>query len=195
MLYFSLMEFLQFFSYFSINECALRSNSMLTLLSYLHIAFQPVFVSMFIMAMSQKRMSAKARGVMYGFALFCSGLMVMRLFPLFPDALCAIGDTMCGRVLCTMRGNWHLTWSIPQYVFPVPGDLYLYHALGSFAVPLWYGRWRAILVTFVTGPLLGFVLSGGNPLEWPSVWCFYSALLLLIIVFGQRWERSAGSAL
>ena len=188
MLYFSLMEFLQFFSYFSLNQCSLQSNSTLTLLSYVHIAFQPVFVAMCIMALSGKKMTPKARRFMYGFSLFCSGLMLIRLVPIFPGTLCAIGGSMCGTVLCTMQGNWHLAWSVPQYVFPVPGDLYLYHALGSFAVPLYYREWRGPLLVFLSGPALAFVLTGGNPLEWPSVWCLFSIFQLLYAVF---WPRPA----
>ncbi len=190
MLYFSVMEFLQFFSYFSLDQCSLQSNSTLTLLSYLHIAFQPIFIAACMMSLSGK-ITAKGRRVMYGVALFCTGLMLIRLIPLFPAALCPIGSTMCGRVLCTLRGNWHLAWSVPQYVFPVPGDLYLYHAVGSFAVPLWYREWKAPLMIFLSGPALAFLLTGGNPLEWPSVWCLSSSVLLLYCVFWMPAPFSA----
>ena len=42
-IYFSLMELLQFLTYFVINLCHLPFNQMLTLLGYLHISFQPFF--------------------------------------------------------------------------------------------------------------------------------------------------------
>jgi hypothetical protein len=47
--YFSSMEVLQAFTYSVIDQCALPSNQIATLLGYLHIAFQPFFINMLSM--------------------------------------------------------------------------------------------------------------------------------------------------
>lgn len=44
--YFSSMELLQAFTYSVIDQCALPSNQIATLLGYLHIVFQPFFINM-----------------------------------------------------------------------------------------------------------------------------------------------------
>ena len=47
--YFSSMEALQAFTYSMIDQCALPSNQIATLLGYLHIVFQPFVIKMLSM--------------------------------------------------------------------------------------------------------------------------------------------------
>lgn len=46
--YFFLMEFLQGFQYFWINDCDSSINQYLTMLGYLHICFQPFFSNLYV---------------------------------------------------------------------------------------------------------------------------------------------------
>ena len=50
--YFTVMEFLQATGYAVIDQCGDPANRTITLLSYLHIAFQPLFVNAFAMAIA-----------------------------------------------------------------------------------------------------------------------------------------------
>ena len=191
LLYFSLMEFLQFFSYFYVNDCALSVNTTLTFFSWVHMAFQPIFVNMFLFRTVPNFPSPRIRKMIYGACLFFAGLLMIKLIPFYPQSVCTWG-TICGPLWCTVSGNWHIAWSVPWYTFPIPGDAFVYYSLAAFGLPLLYGAWRGALVIVLSGPILAYFLTGGNWQEWPAVWCLYSvAIILYGVVKRYLADRSA----
>lgn len=176
--YFSLMEFIQFFSYASINQCALESNTWLTTLSYVHVAFQPLFFNMLFM--SALPVPARTRRVVFALSLAVSALLLLKLVPIVPASLCALGETLCGSAMCTVRGNWHLAWQVPLYNLPIPGDIFYYYGFAVFILPLFYGAWIGVTLGLTTGPILTYLLTSGNPNEWPAVWCLFSVAYILL---------------
>lgn len=183
--YFSVMELLQFFSYASINQCGLESNSTLTLLSYIHIAFQPFFFNMLLMGGVPGGVSPRIRRIVYTISGVVTALLLLKLVPIVPESLCSVGETLCGKALCSVSGNWHLAWQVPLYDAPLPWDAFYYYAFAVFIVPIFYGAWIGSAIAFMTGPLLAYFLASGNPNEWPAIWCFYSVALLFIALFPQ----------
>lgn len=178
LVYFSLMEFLQYFSYASINQCALESNTWLTLLSYIHIAFQPLFFNMLFMATLP--VEKRTKRIVFAISLVVTALLLFKLVPIVPAALCAAGETLCGPQLCSVSGNWHLAWQVPLYDAPIPGDIFYYYGFAIFIVPLFYGAWIGVALGLTTGPILTYLLTSGNPNEWPAVWCLFSVAYILL---------------
>ncbi len=194
LLYFSIMEFLQFFSYFYVNECALTANTTLTFLSLAHMAFQPIFVNMLIFRTLPSLPSPRFRRTIYAACLVCTALILAKLVPFAPQSICTFG-TLCGKAWCTVSGNWHIAWSVPQYTYPIPGDSFIYYSIAAFGLPLLYGAWRNVLQIVLLGPVLAYFLSGGNWLEWPAIWCLYSVALLLIALTQRLYlEKQTKSA-
>jgi hypothetical protein len=186
LVYFSLMEFLQFFSYFWINQCTFESNTALTFLSYVHIAFQPIFINMAFMALSPQgisKISKFTKQIVFGISVLVAIILLIKIMPIYPESLCAPGQTLCGTNMCTQSGSWHLAWLVPQYNFPIPGDGMLYYGFAAFIVPLLYGGWFGALILAITGPALAYILASGNPNEWPAIWCLYSVALILITLW------------
>jgi hypothetical protein len=177
--FFAAMEFLQFFSYFWIGQCSFAANAWLTTISYVHVAFQPLFMNIFFMYWLPHHIRIQVRYYVYGICVVLAGLTIAKLFAFYPDTLCALGQVMCGPQMCTVPGTWHLGWSVPYYNWPVPFDAFVYYAIGTFIVPLFYGAWRSVVTTIVTGPLIAIYLSSGNMQEWPAIWCFYSIILII----------------
>ncbi len=188
LVYFSIMEFLQFAGYSYLNQCSSEVNSAITLLSWIHIAFQPVLLNFYLMS-TAKPISKAMRAFVYTSSFFISALMLIKIIPFVPQSLCSIGQTLCGPVMCTISGNWHLAWSVPQYSYPLPGDLFIYYSLGAFVLPLFYRAYSGTILLFLMGPCLAFILSGGNPLEWPAVWCFYSVVLIIYTLSVRHSEQ------
>ena len=178
LLYFSLMEFLQFFSYFIVDQCTFSANTTLTFLSLAHMAFQPIFVNMFLLSDMPVLPSVQFRRSIYAACLVCTALIFVKLIPLAPASLCTFG-TLCGKMWCTVSGFWHLGWSIPQYTWPLPVDSFVFYSIAAFGLPLLYGAWKNVLLMVVWGPILAYFLTGGNWNEWPAVWCLYSVALIL----------------
>jgi hypothetical protein len=178
LVYFSLMEFLQYASYASIDQCALASNTALTTLSYIHVAFQPIFFNMLFMAGVPA--SARTKRIVFTISLVVSLILLLKLFPFVPASLCMLGETLCGKAMCTVSGNWHLAWQVPLYDWPFPGDIFYYYGFAIFILPLFYGAWIGVTLGLTTGPILTYLLTQGNPNEWPAVWCLFSVAYILV---------------
>ena len=106
--YFSGMETLQGFTYFWIGQCGNNYNATLTTLSYLHIAFQPWFVTMFCMSFRPADTWRKYWWAWLGCAVTTSVFLAMLLVPTFPGTCSTVGQNLCGEVTCSYHGEWHI---------------------------------------------------------------------------------------
>jgi hypothetical protein len=179
LLYFAGMELLQALSYPVIGNCMSSQNQLLTLLSYIHIAFQPFFVNAIFLYFIPKEVRQRVIVPVFIFCAAAALVMLVRLYP-FPWAgMCEMGQILCGPQMCSVWGSWHIAWSLPlNDLLP---HTYAY-ALAAFVLPLVYGSWRAVLFAVVTGPFLAY-LSTSNVNEQPAIWCLFSVALVIVTVF------------
>jgi hypothetical protein len=179
MAYFSLMEALQAFTYSVIDQCALPSNQVATLLGYLHITFQPFFVNMVSLYFIPKRLARKIAPFAYGVCFAAAIMMLIKLYPFEWAPRCEVGvRPMCGESICSFSGSWHIAWAMPINAIY---DKFSWYALAAFAMPFLYGSWRFTIYHLLLGPCLAW-LTTDNVNEWPAIWCLLSIDLLLIIV-------------
>lgn len=201
--YFTAMEGLQAVGYSVLDQCGRPENRLIAQLSYLHIAFQPLAINAFAMAIAPAPVPATLRRVVWGLAGLASVLLLARLLPWAPLGQCAPGGTLCGPGWCVVSGNWHIGWEVPLNAMLTGGWLgFPDYLLAVFALPLVYGAWRFALFHLIFGPLLAHALTD-NPNEMPAIWCLFSVGLLLIglspwirgRVFGAQggWATAAGS--
>lgn len=194
--YFTLMEALQATGYAVVDQCGTTANRSVTLLSYLHIAFQPLVINAFAMAIAPRPVSARLRRAVYAVAALCTAAMLLRLVPAEAFGQCQPGDALCGRRLCLVSGDWHIGWEVPLndlprlLGLPVQFPAYL---LAVFALPLVYGAWRFALFHGLAGPILASILTG-NPNEMPAVWCLFSIGIILIALSPMVRFRLFGAA-
>jgi len=178
--YFSLMELLQAITYIYIGSCSLPINQVLTLLGYIHIAFQPFFINMVSMYFVPERVREKISWFVYGLSFIGTVLMIIKMYPFIWAGTCAVGTTaMCGQNLCSVHGSWHIAWNVPVNAI---NWLYFFgYTFPAFILPVLYGSWRMTLYHALIGPSLAFMLTN-NLNEWPAVWCLFSIGLLLIVI-------------
>ena len=208
--YFCLMEALQAFTYNVINQCNNPANQILTLLSYLHITFQPFFVSAVSMYFVPKEVQRRVAPAVYLFCFFSAIFMLIQLYPFEWAGHCDPRRPLCGDKLCSVRGNWHIAWLIPtngicngpasfelhslKFLSPLLTINFPTYLVAVMVLPVIYGSWRFTLYHFLMGPLSAALLTD-NIHEWPAVWCLLSVGLLLIVVktpirqilFVRRW--------
>lgn len=180
--YFTYMEALQVAGLTVLDQCGSRANQTVTLLSYLHIALQPLFINAFAMAITPEQISPRLRNMVWGLAGLASALLLIRLVPAEAFGTCRPGDYLCGPALCTVSGTWHLGWEVPlndvwralgiQIQFPA-------YMAAAFLLPLLYGAWRFALFHALAGPITAHLLTD-NPNEMPAIWCLFSIGILLI---------------
>jgi hypothetical protein len=185
--FFSVMEFIQFFSYSSIDQCGAPANQWATYLSYAHIILQPIFFNMIYISMLGWPLSARTKRYIYSAAGFFSAILFVKIIPFSSAALCRVGETLCGVEWCTVHGSWHLAWQVPMYTWPLPGDILIWYALAVFVVPLFYGAWRGVLFALI-GPVVAYATTQ-NPNEWPAVWCLFSVALMLLMLAGDSVQN------
>lgn len=188
--YFSLMEALQAFTYAYIDECSTAPNQIATLLGYIHIMFQPFFITAVSLHFLKDPRKNLLTVPLY-FACFVSVVvMTIQLYPFEWAGPCAIGRPLCGPQLCSVSGEWHIAWDVPtngigNYFYelgiPVIKSGFITYPIVGFLLPLLYGAWRITLYHAIAGPGLAALLTS-NPNEWPAVWCLLSIGLLLIVV-------------
>lgn len=180
--YFTVMEALQAVGYAVVDQCGSTANQGITLLSYLHIAGQPVAINAFAMAIAPRAISPALRRTVYALAALATAMLLLRLVPLESTGPCQPGGVLCGARLCLVSGTWHIGWEVPLNDLPRSLGLttpFPAYALAVFVLPLAYGAWRFVLFHALAGPVLADALTD-NPLEMPAIWCLFSIGIILI---------------
>ncbi len=184
--YFTFMELLQVAGYRVADDCGTASNSRVTLLSYLHIVFQPILINAFAMELVPEAVKLRVRKWVLGLAAGSACVMLAQLIQWPALGNCAAGSPLCAEHLCTVSGNWHIAWNIPYNALMVPLDQTLgvqsgfpTYMAAVFLLPLAYGAWRFVLLHALTGPVLAWALTS-DPNEMPAVWCLFSVVILCI---------------
>ncbi|GAA5068771.1 DUF5765 domain-containing protein [Roseibacterium beibuensis] len=185
--FFAAMEALQVWGYEVIDQCGTPSNRWATILSWVHISLQPIFINAFAMAIAAPMLSRRARLAVLAAAGVASVLLLARMVPLEWAGMCRPGTVLCGAEWCTITGTWHLAWDMPLNDLAsrllgveIPGGwTYPDYMLAVFVLPLVYGAWRLVIVHLVLGPALAIMLTD-MPNEMPAVWCLFSIGLVLI---------------
>lgn len=171
----------------------------MTLLSYLHIVFQPFFINAFAMELLPEPVKKRLRRGVFLCCALSSLVMLIQLMPLSWAGPCHPGAPLCANELCLVRGEWHIAWNVPYNGLLVPLENTVgVHAgfpsymLVAFLLPLVYGAWRFVVFHALAGPILASFLTS-NPNEQPAIWCLFSIGILLMSLsplIRRRFETS-----
>lgn len=193
--YFTLMEALQAAGYLVVDQCGSAVNQSITLLSFLHIVFQPFFINAVAMELVPAPVRARVRVAVYLVCVASAAVMLLQLYPFDWAGVCRPGTTLCGSVLCTVSGEWHIGWEVPFNGLLAPIDRFLgFHAafptyaLAVFVLPIFYGAWRFVVFHALFGPILASLLTD-NPNEMPAIWCLFSIGLILFSLNSWLWRK------
>lgn len=180
--YFTLMEALQGAGYLVVNQCGSTANQTITILSYLHVALQPLVINAFAMAIAPTAVSPGVRKWIWGLAGLASLFMLLRLVPIEAVGPCVPGDVMCGIMWCLQSGDWHIGWQVPLNGLPAFFNIPIQfpsYMLAVFLLPLFYGVWRFVVFHAVVGPILAAALTT-DPNEMPAIWCLFSIGIIIV---------------
>lgn len=181
LLWFSLMELLQGFTYIWIDMCDNPTNQLLTLLGWLHICFQPIFANMIYMYFLPADVREKIQWWVYSACFAGSIIMIVNTYP-FSWANPMTTNFIYDNHICSVSGAWHIAWHLPVFdtiTFPIP---YIggYYGLLVFVMPFLYGSWKMTAYHMVTGLLLAMALTNDFH-ETAAVWCLLSIGLLTVV--------------
>jgi len=168
-MYFALMEIIQFFQYSVIDKCDDPWNKFLTHIGYLHICFQPVFWNIWLFAFVQKPM-----WIFIYMSVIAGLLLWSRIFFVKDNELCDIrNEPLCGKNTCSFTGERHVAWNVR---LRAPGSYYFTPSIALHFFMLFIPT----LVTFQAKPIIAMILAGpwfgvlltGNIHEAPAIWCY-----------------------
>lgn len=184
--YFTAMETLQAVQYTVVDLCGMPMNEILTVVGYVHIAFQPFFINMVAMYFIPIHIKERIRAFVYWLCAFAAVSMLIQLYPLAWAGQCMPGSMLCGETLCTVSGSWHIAWNLPLnglynmlftlFHVSMPG-----YVLVGLILPFLYGSWRLNLYQILCGLVLAFFLTS-NPNEAAAIWCLLSIGIVILIV-------------
>lgn len=173
-----------------IDQCALPSSQVATLLSYLHIVFQRFFINMLSMYFIPDAVRVKIQWPVYTVCFASAIIMLLQLYPFEWAGSCPLEEVLCAERLCSVSGNWHIAWDVPtngmlnfitvdswaSFLTAYPS-----YFIAAFAMPLLYGSWRITIYHFLIGPQLAMLLTN-DPNEVAAIWCLLSIGILLLVV-------------
>ena len=174
-LYFALMEIIQYLQYKVIDQCGNKYNQYLTILGYLHICFQPLFFNLWLFAFTAKPI------VQYLYISFFGGLLLAsRLFYVTNNTLCdASNEPLCGKRTCAVSGERHIAWNVrlraSDWITPTISlhfFLWIFPALAMFQL-------KPMLAVLLTGPYFGYFLTN-NIHERPAIWCYTFVMQVIL---------------
>lgn len=202
--YFSLMETLQAVNYTVLDTPGFLS-SLFSLLGYLHICFQPFFISFIALSFIPK----KRRDYWMKYVLFFSTVSALALLSrllvntplpgcfsrgctpvITMDSILNLKVLFMKTIGCSntsflsYHGDWHIAW---QWVLNDCSVLIAAYFFTVFILPLFYGVYLAVISYTLFGPIAAILLSN-NPDEFGAIWCLI-AIGLVSSVKIPAWER------
>jgi len=205
--WFFLMEFLQGFQYFFIDDCDNWWNKALTLVGFIHICYQPYFTHIINSALTKNPTILEQYKVVLRLCLLGGSMLLARYFLLiylpeyFPSSEIRSDYTdwknitpsitahrtsewLRGETLCTYKAKYHLAWSVPMAdsTYYVPSAaIHSFLMFGPFFVMKWNMVIQGIFL-WMAGPYLASWITP-NLMEQASIWCFFSIAQIGIMLF------------
>jgi len=206
--WFFLMEFLQGFQFFFIDDCDNWWNRALTLVGFFHICYQPYFTHIICSALTKSPKYLHQYDIVLRLCLFGGSLLFGRYLlaeylpgyaPSQPitsaysewKSLAAASNSQrttewlrsdVGQ-LCTFRGRYHLAWAIPMADVSYWIPSMAIHSFLMFA-PFFCMKHMIIQGFFLmlAGPYFASLISS-NLMEQGSIWCFFSIAQITVMLF------------
>lgn len=190
--YFTAMEALQAAQYTVVDICGIPLNQILTIVGYVHIAFQPFFINMVAMYFIPVQIKERISKTVYWLCAAAAVSMLIQLVPFAWAGQCLPGSMLCGKTLCTVSGSWHIAWDIPlnglyNLLFTLVHVSMPGYVLVGLLLPFIYGSWKLNLYQMLTGLVLACFLTS-NPNEAAAVWCLLS-IGICILIIGEKPVR------
>ena len=195
------METLQIFNYLVINTPGFL-NSFYTFIGYIHISFQPIFITLFMLSFIpiKRRFYWFKKSLIIG--AIASSMMLLNLvtnknlpgcfaikctpYKQHSDYLTNILSLSSPNYWAHMfscnkqqflsyMGDWHIAW---QWVLNSCGWLRSGYIFTFCILPVIFGAYRAMIFSCALGPVLAISLTSNHD-EWPAIWCLLSIAFIL----------------
>lgn len=183
--YFTLMEFLQYLSYQALEEKKQNKKwkKLLTIIIFVHIAFQPLITNIWYSNYIPKNMTASMNLVLK-LCVVVAIFMLLRLHEFIHVSdkdRCPETETMCAKKTMIQNGSKHIKYLFrmrtPDYMIPSVFILFFF----MFIPPLFLKINPVYYLSIVFGYILSYFIAEKN--EIASIWCTFSVPSMIISLF------------
>lgn len=182
-------ELIQLVLYYHLDDCS-RMNTLLTVMAWIHISFQPYFLLLFISAFSK---NARLYDVPLVLCLVFGIYNCIRIKELHPGDIkykCVHQDkseSLCRKKTCSMPGKYHLAYGFDlasadanTRLLWVP-SMFTYFLL-SFVVPYVVGDWQLATINILVAFISNYVANHDFG-EAGAMWCVNTFWVGLVAVY------------
>jgi len=184
-LYFGIMEFLQFFSFYYLDDCNNNINILLAKLQYLHISFQPliIYYSLWHLAKFIKDKNLLFQKQSY-FPLILIGCILLASRNLIVTNKEDIEQScwICGKKDCVRHGEKHFKLEVALRKSGIFTPSFFFYGF-LFSIPAILLSWKIylpyIIFIFATGICIPKYFLKVPEKELGTVWCLLSVSQIL----------------
>jgi hypothetical protein len=166
----NLMELIQYLQYFYIDDCDHVMNTLLTMIAYVHICFQPWMVTHFLSGCLQGRHSRELAFTKQ-LCLVTAAALIGRLIIVY-DACDQTRMQMCGKQFCSYSGKYHIAWTFrfaDPFIAAIPS--WYIHLFMCWAPAFVLGCYAFLIPNMVSCIIPYMLIEDIN--ESPAVWCLF----------------------
>ena len=182
--YFTLMEILQYFSYIALRKKQPKLLKILSILIYIHIAFQPFIANLWFSNYIPQSYAPKM-AVILQLCIIIGFFLLLRLNEIIAvpdDKLCNIRlESMCDTETLIREGRSHLHYLFrvraPDYTIPSIFVHFFFMFIPAILLKIKLIPYLSIVFGYLLANLLAF------PKEVAAVWCTISVPSMLVSLF------------
>jgi hypothetical protein len=181
-LFYSVMELLQFVQHFVLDDCENPVNYFSAIGAYVLIWLQPIMFNYRFYKTTRPATYIHSYNIVLSViaAVLAMDRVSLRLLHPYPPSY---GETCAAPRFCALSGTHHLKWSFPMYTNGGFEANFLWYFVLNTLPAFWtYGLVRGSIqnAVFLSGAVVAYNHTGGNMEETMAYWCFISIPYLLI---------------
>jgi hypothetical protein len=185
LLFYSGMELLQGIQYYIVNECKNPINKLLTEVAYIFVLLQPLMWNYFYYINSDKY---EQKIFMTGIALSISWIVTSIYTRLIYTKNNGVNSYIFSDSVCTKKNKSHLYWNWTSANIQDFNPTMLMYVMVWFIPALLSKRHRTTSLIITISFIIAYISSiyNNEPFTLPSLWCYFSVPIVLLIVYKNR---------
>ena len=190
LLFYTIMELLQGFQYFYVNQCSNIMNKILTEFAYILVLVQPTIWNLFYYANSNScEQNIFLTGIWLSIAWIAVQILSRVLYDKENDPQTKKVSVFASDKVCTKKKLTHLYWEWTSANFGDFNPNFLTYLLIWFVPALISSKFRMTSLFLIASSIISAIASivAKEPFTFTSLWCYVSVPITLYIIFNIFW--------
>jgi hypothetical protein len=190
LLFYTIMELLQGFQYFYVNQCSNIMNKILTEFAYILVLLQPTIWNLFYYANSNScEQNIFLTAIWLSIAWIAVQILSRVSYDKGGNPQTKKNSVFAGHQVCTKKKLTHLYWEWTSANFGELNANFLTYLLIWFVPALISTKFRMTSVILIVSSIISAIASivAKEPFTFTSLWCYVSVPITLYVIFNIFW--------